>query len=157
VPRSSAGLLLFRSRDGAVEVLIVHPGGPLWAGKDEGAWSIPKGEYGEGEDPAEAAAREFREELGFDPPPGSWLELGEIRQAGGKRVQAWALRASVDLTDVVSNTFDMEWPPRSGQRHSFPEIDRAAWVSLDEARDKLNPAQRPLLDQLPEGAGTEAP
>ena len=157
MPRSSAGLLLFRSRDGAVEVLIVHPGGPLWAGKDEGAWSIPKGEYGEGEDPAEAAAREFREELGLDPPPGPWLELGEIRQAAGKRVQAWALHASVDLADVVSNTFEMEWPPRSGQRRSFPEIDRAAWVSLDEARDKLNPAQRPLLDLLPEGAGSGAP
>jgi predicted NUDIX family NTP pyrophosphohydrolase len=157
MPRSSAGLLLFRFDDGAFEVLIVHPGGPLWTRKDEGAWSIPKGEYGEGEDPAVAAAREFREELGLDPPPGPWLDLGEIRQAGGKRVRAWALRASVDVSEVVSNTFEMEWPPHSGQLQSFPEIDRAAWVSLEEARDKLNPAQRQLLDLLPGVDGTGAP
>jgi predicted NUDIX family NTP pyrophosphohydrolase len=130
------------------EVLLVHPGGPFWAKKDAGAWSIPKGEYVEGaEDPLECARREFEEELG-SPAPDDLTPLGEVRQKSGKRVTAWAASGDLDPAGVRSNTFTMEWPPRSGRMQEFPEIDRAGWFPLDVAREKLNPAQAELLDRL---------
>jgi predicted NUDIX family NTP pyrophosphohydrolase len=134
--------------DGAPEVLLVHPGGPLWARKDAGAWSIPKGEYDVGEEPLSAARREFEEELGAPPPPGEPLALGEIRQRSGKRVQAWALAGDLDASTVTSNTFELEWPPRSGRMREFPEVDRAEWFPLALARERINPAQVELLDRL---------
>ncbi len=144
----SAGLLLHRHREGRPEVLLVHPGGPFWASKDEGAWSIPKGEFGEGEPPLDAARREFTEELGSSPPIGGEQDLGSIRQRGGKEVVAWALEGDLDVTTVRSGTFEMEWPPRSGRTESFPEVDRAAWFDLTTARTKVNPAQAELIDRL---------
>jgi predicted NUDIX family NTP pyrophosphohydrolase len=149
VPRVSAGLLLYREGPaGAVEVLLVHPGGPLWARKDAGAWSIPKGEYGEDDDPAVRAEEEFAEELGQRAPPGPRLDLGEVRQAGGKRVRAWAVRGDIDAGATTSNMFEMEWPPRSGEHRTFPEVDRAAWFSVAEARTKLLAGQLPLRERL---------
>ena len=151
MPKTSAGLVVHRLRDGQREVLLVHPGGPYWRNKDDGAWSIPKGEVEEGEDPLTEAAREFGEELGVAPPDvGSATPLGEIRQAGGKRVLAWALEGDLDVEEIESNTFEMEWPPRSGRTAEFPEVDRAWWFGLDEARRKLLSGQRPLLDRLSE-------
>ena len=144
----SAGLLLYRVRDGAPEVLLGHMGGPFWARKDERAWSIPKGEYGDDEDPLAAARREFVEETGSPPPDGEAVPLGEVRQSGGKRVVAWALEGDLDPATVRSNTFVMEWPPRSGRQQEFPEIDRAAWFDLDAARRKVVKGQVPLLDAL---------
>jgi predicted NUDIX family NTP pyrophosphohydrolase len=127
----------------------VHPGGPFWVRRDVGAWSIPKGEYEPGEDPLDAARREFEEELGTPPPSDPEPEdLGEVRQKGGKRVRAWAIPGELDTATVTSNTFEMEWPPRSGNRIEVPEVDRAEWFSLEDAREKLNPAQVPLLDRL---------
>jgi predicted NUDIX family NTP pyrophosphohydrolase len=148
--KRSAGILLHRHRDGALEVLLVHPGGPFWANKDAGAWSIPKGEYEDGEDARACALREFAEELGSAPPDGELVDLGEIRQRGGKVVTAWALAGDADADAIRSNTFSMEWPPRSGTMREFPEVDRAAWFSLDEARERILPAQAPLLDRLAE-------
>jgi predicted NUDIX family NTP pyrophosphohydrolase len=145
---ASAGILLYRVRDDGPEVLLVHPGGPLWARKDAGAWSIPKGEYDVGEEPLSAARREFEEELGAPPPPGEPLALGEIRQRSGKRVQAWALAGDLDASTVTSNTFELEWPPRSGRMREFPEVDRAEWFPLALARERINPAQVELLDRL---------
>src|SRR3954470_17327227 len=142
--KTSAGLLLFRERSGALEVFLVHPGGPFWASKDEGAWSIPKGELGDGEDPLAAAKRELEEEVGA-------VELGElfalepVRQSGGKVVHAWAARAEFDPGSLASNTFTIEWPPRSGHMRAFPEVDRAAWLAVDEARRKILRAQEPLI------------
>lgn len=150
MPKRSAGLLMYRN-EGALEVLLVHPGGPYWARKDDGAWSIPKGEYTEGEDPAAVAAREFCEELGSAPPTDGWLDLGEVTQAGGKRVCAWAVAGNLDPSTVVSNTFEMEWPPRSGTLQSFPEIDRAEWFDLSTAQEKVNSGQRPLIEALVRG------
>jgi predicted NUDIX family NTP pyrophosphohydrolase len=147
VARVSAGLLLYRRSAGALEVFLVHPGGPFWARKDAGAWSIAKGEIGLEEDPLAAARREFAEETGLSA-DGAFLPLSPIRQSGGKIVQAFALESDCDPQAIRSNTFEIEWPPRSGQRQSFPEIDRAAWFSLDEARQKINPAQIALLDEL---------
>jgi predicted NUDIX family NTP pyrophosphohydrolase len=144
----SAGILLYRRRDGELEVLIVHPGGPLWARRDAGAWSIPKGEYAPDEEPLAAARREFEEELGIAPPEGPVLDLGEIRQRGGKLVRAWALEGDLDATAVTSNTFELEWPPRSGRLIEVPEVDRAEWMALERAREKINPAQAELLDRL---------
>lgn len=146
--KRSAGLLVHTERGGELQVLLVHPGGPLWQGKDHGAWSIPKGEHAAEEDPLTVAWREFREELGVDPPAGEPLPLGEVTQSGGKRVTAWALRGNVDVSQVVSNEFELEWPPRSGQIRRFPEIDRAAWMPVADARDKLLSGQVPLLDRL---------
>ena len=146
----SAGILLHRGRGPDLEVLLVHPGGPVWARRDAGVWSIPKGEYGEDEDPLQAARREFTEELGSPAPDGQPLELGEIRQKSGKRVIAWALPGDLDTERITSNTFTMQWPPRSGRLQEFPEVDRAQWFGLDEAREKLNPAQVALLDRLAE-------
>jgi predicted NUDIX family NTP pyrophosphohydrolase len=147
--RTSAGLLLYRRNTGGdLEVLLVHPGGPIWAHRDAGAWSIPKGEYTADEDPAARAEVEFAEEIGQPPPSAPRVDLGEVVQAGGKRVRAWAVSGDVDVTTVTSNEFEMEWPPRSGRRQSFPEVDRAAWFTLPDARAKLNGAQLPLLDRL---------
>lgn len=149
MPKLSAGLLLHRrSPEGEVEVLLVHPGGPFWARKDEGAWSIPKGEYAPGEDPLAAARREFVEELGLPVPDGEVVDLGEVRQAGGKVVTAFALEADLDLTGFASNTFETEWPPRSGRRQTFPEVDRAEWVPLPRARLLILAGQLPLLARL---------
>ena len=148
MPQRSAGLLLYRRAAGSLEVLLVHPGGPFWKNKDEGAWSIPKGLYEPGERPLDAARREFREELGAEPPEGDSLELGEIRQGGGKLVVAWAIEGDLDVSQVESNTFEMEWPPRSGKVAAFPEIDRADWFGVQEARLKILKGQVPLLDRL---------
>ena len=147
MPQQSAGLLLYRRRNGALEVLLVHPGGPFWAKKDEGAWTIPKGEIEPGEDPLAAARREFREETGQDV-AGEFHALGACRQAGGKIVLAWAIEAAFDEAALRSNEFEMEWPPRSGRRRSFPEIDRAQWFALDEARRRINKGQVTLLDEV---------
>jgi predicted NUDIX family NTP pyrophosphohydrolase len=149
MPKLSAGLLVYRRGDREVEVLLVHPGGPYWAKKDEGAWSIPKGEYDPDEDPLEVALREFEEEIGRTPPgPAGAVWLGELRQPSGKIVSAWAVEGDVDVSDVQSNTFQMEWPPRSGQTGEFPEVDRAGWFGLDEARRKLLRGQLGFIDRL---------
>lgn len=145
--KQSAGLLVYRVRDSGPEVLLVHPGGPFWKDKDANAWSIPKGEYLEGEEPLDAARREFLEETGFTA-TGEFIALTPIRQAGGKIVTAWALEADFDAKAARSNRFSMEWPPRSGRIQEFPEIDRAEWFTLDEARNKINKAQAALLYEL---------
>jgi predicted NUDIX family NTP pyrophosphohydrolase len=155
--RRSAGILLYRPRtnedESALEVLLVHPGGPFWTRRDAGAWSIPKGEYAPGEDPLDAARREFEEELGAAPPDGPGLDLGEIKQKGGKLVCAWALEGDLDATEIRSNTFTVEWPPRSGRMRPFPEVDRAEWFTLQAAKEKINPGQAQLLDRLAERVG----
>jgi predicted NUDIX family NTP pyrophosphohydrolase len=148
LPPLSAGLLLYRTREGIREVLLAHPGGPFWARRDDGAWSIPKGEVDEGEDPYAAARREFAEELGAVPPDGDPLPLGEVRLKSRKRVIAWALEGDFEPDQLVSMTFEMEWPPRSGRTATYPEVDRAAWFDLETARVKLNAGQVPLLDAL---------
>lgn len=145
----SAGILLYKRLDGELRVLLAHPGGPFWRGRDAGAWSIPKGEYAEGEDPQSAARREFREELGSDA-PAALTPLGEITQKGGKHVVAFAAEGNFDTSQLRSNTFEIEWPPRSGRRESFPEVDRVAWFALAEASGKILPAQVPLLTRLAE-------
>jgi predicted NUDIX family NTP pyrophosphohydrolase len=143
----SAGLLLYRRGAGGIEVLLAHPGGPLFAKKDAGAWSIPKGESGREEDLLERARIEFREELGAEPPPGPWLELGSIKQKGGKRVYAWACEGDF-AGPARSNTFRMEWPPRSGKLVDFPEVDRVEWFGVAEARVRINAAQARLIEVL---------
>jgi len=145
--RRSAGILLHRGDGDALEVLLVHPGGPAWSKRDLGAWSIPKGEYSDGEDPLDAARREFEEELGSAVPTGAAEDLGEIRQRSGKRVHCWAIAGDLDENEVVSNTVDFEWPPRSGRIIEIPEVDRAEWFGLDTAREKINAGQVPLLDR----------
>ncbi|HYO04345.1 MAG TPA: NUDIX domain-containing protein [Mycobacterium sp.] len=148
MPRTSAGLLLYRGGADGVEVLIGHPGGPFWARKDEAAWSIPKGEYTDDEDPWVAAQREFVEEIGLPVPDGPRIALPPVKQSGGKIVTAFAVEADLDVTDSVSNTFELEWPKGSGKFKEFPEIDRLAWLSVAEAQVKLLKGQRPLLDAL---------
>lgn len=145
--RRSAGILAYRRRSGATEVLLVHPGGPYWSNKDLGAWSIPKGERSDAEDAAAAAQREFEEETGWRL-EGPLLPLGECHQNGGKIVEAFATEASFDVTTLGSNLFEMEWPPRSGRTQSFPEVDRAEWLPLPEASRKIIAGQRPFLDRL---------
>jgi predicted NUDIX family NTP pyrophosphohydrolase len=146
--KKSAGLLMYRRTDvGSLEVLLAHPGGPFWRGKDEGAWTIPKGEYDENEDPLLAAIREFGEETAFAVSP-PFLPLGAIVQKSGKHITAWAFAGDCDPAQLRSNTFEIEWPPRSGRMRSFPEIDRVEWLVLDAARRKINPAQCALLDRL---------
>lgn len=140
--------MLYRQHDAGVEVLLVHPGGPYWQKRDEGAWSIPKGEHDEGEDPLAAACREFREETGCDLPDVEWADLGTVRQRGGKVVAAWAGPADLDPSRIRSDTFELEWPPRSGRRLAFPEVDRAAWFDLATARRRINPGQMPFIDRL---------
>jgi predicted NUDIX family NTP pyrophosphohydrolase len=152
----SAGLLLYRRPSGtAVELLIVHMGGPFWKNRDAGGWSIPKGELEEGDDPLAVALREFEEELGTRAPDVELVDLGEVRQAGGKRVVVFAGESDFDADDISSNTFTIEWPPRSGKQQEFPEIDRAAWVSADEARVKLVKAQVEFVDRLVALAGAD--
>ena len=151
--RRSAGLLLYRRVGAAgdparVDVLIGHMGGPLWVRRDEGAWTIPKGEYGDDEAPVDAARREFTEELGLPAPGGDLLDLGEVRQSGGKTVRAWAVEADLDPADVVPGTFTMTWPPRSGRQAEFPELDRVAWHHPDDATRLLVTAQRAFVERL---------
>lgn len=145
--KQSAGLLLYRIEKQDIYVLLVHPGGPFWSRKNKGVWSVPKGEYDEREDPLKAAQREFSEETGFSI-SGVFTPLGTIQQKGGKRVTAWAVQSKLDPADIQSNTFEMEWPPKSGHIQEFPEVDRADWFSLSDARDKLIPSQHPFLDRL---------
>ena len=148
MPKLSAGLLLYRVDNGAVEVLIGHPGGPFWAKKDDGAWSIPKGEYAADEDPWIAARREFEEELGKPPPDGPRIDLPPLKQPSGKIITAFAVRGDLDLAGTASNTFTLEWPKGSGNVREYPEIDRVDWFSVARARSKLLKGQRPLLDHL---------
>lgn len=147
MPEHSAGILLYRRRGGALEVLLVHPGGPFWRTKDAGAWQIPKGKVDEGETLLAAACREFEEELG-SVPTGEARPLGRVRQAAGKLVDAFALEGDLDAHAITSATFEMEWPPKSGALRSFPEVDQARWFTMDEARAKMLVSQLPLLDQL---------
>ncbi len=148
MPKTSAGILMYRCTD-ELEVLIVHPGGPFWVNKHEGAWSIPKGEFDPGsEAPLDAAIREFSEELGHPLPGSNRIPLGEVTQKGGKRIAAWAVEGDIDTDAVVSNTFEIQWPPGSGRLQEFPEVDRAEWVAIDAARRLLNPAQVAFLERL---------
>jgi predicted NUDIX family NTP pyrophosphohydrolase len=148
VARRSAGILLYRLTGEGPEVLLVHPGGPFWAKRDEGVWSIPKGEYGEDDDPLTAALREFEEETGTPLEPGDLVELGSVKQKSGKVVVAWAIRGDLDADAIHSNTFAMEWPPRSGRTAEFPEVDRAGWFDPSAARRKLVEAQAAFVDRL---------
>jgi predicted NUDIX family NTP pyrophosphohydrolase len=151
VPKMSAGLLVYRRNDAGIEVLLVQTGGPYWAKRDDGAWSLPKGEFEPGEDPLEVAVREFGEELGSDPPDrADAVSLGQLRQPSGKVVSAWALEGDLDVSESRSNTFEMEWPPRSGRTREFPEVDRAGWFDLPAARRKLLRGQVGFLDRLEE-------
>lgn len=154
MPKQSAGILLFRRRNGQLEVLLVHPGGPFWRNKDEGAWTIPKGEIAEGESPFETARREFEEETGVKA-AGEFLELTPVTQKGGKMVHAWAVEGDLDTSAVKSNTFRMEWPPKSGKYAEFPEIDRAEFFDLEGAKRKINSGQVALIDQLLQSIGKE--
>jgi len=147
MPRKSAGLLPFRKTAAGLQVLLVHPGGPFWASKDNGAWSIPKGELVMDEEPLAAARREFREELGTEP-VGEIIPLEPVKQPGGKLILAWAIQLDFDSSTLKSNTFSIEWPPRSGQQMTFPEVDRAEWFDIASARQRILKGQAPLLDQL---------
>jgi predicted NUDIX family NTP pyrophosphohydrolase len=147
--KRSAGILLYRVR-GELEVLLVHPGGPFWSKKDDGAWFVPKGELEPQEEPLIAARREFREELGHDLPPGEPRSLGSVNNKSGKLIYAWALEGDLDTDTVRSNTFELEWPPRSGKMRNFPEVDRASFFSLTRAATKIHPAELPFLDRLRE-------
>jgi len=146
--KHSAGLLIHRGSGGALEVLLVHPGGPFWSKKDDGAWFIPKGEIEPGEDALGAARREFHEELGLEPPPGEPLALGSVKNKSGKTIHAWALAGDLDLAGFHSNAFELEWPPRSGQTQRFPEVDRARYFGVVEVSVKMNPGELPLFERL---------
>jgi predicted NUDIX family NTP pyrophosphohydrolase len=150
VAKTSAGILLYRGEGDSLEVLLVHPGGPFWAKKDEGAWSIPKGELDDGEEPRACALRELEEEIGssLGLVPEQLNELGEVRLKSGKRVQGWAAEGDFDPSTLRSNSFAMEWPPRSGKEREFPEVDRAEWFAPEQARPKINPAQAAFIDRL---------
>lgn len=147
MPKQSAGILLYRNKANHLEVFLVHPGGPFFKNKDEGVWSIPKGEFLDDEDPLTAAKREFMEEIG-QPIDGGFIKLSPVQLKSGKIVHAWAVEGDIDNEVITSNLFEMEWPPKSGKMQSFPEVDRAAWFGLDEAKVKLNPAQIALLEEL---------
>jgi predicted NUDIX family NTP pyrophosphohydrolase len=155
VAKRSAGILLFRGRGPALRLLLVHPGGPFWAKKDLGAWSIPKGESEEGEDALAVARREFEEELGSRAPAGEVIDLGELVQPSRKVVTAFAIEGDFDASRLASNLFEMEWPPKSGRVQSFPEVDRAQWFTVEEAREKILPGQRPFIDRLLERLGEQ--
>jgi predicted NUDIX family NTP pyrophosphohydrolase len=146
--KMSAGILLYRFRNSTLEVFLVHPGGPYWSKKDLGAWSIPKGEYVTGDDPLAAAKREFQEETGFAPAIGELSPLCDIKLSSGKVITAWAVEGNCDAGAIRSNSFSMEWPPRSGRKQEFPEVDRAAWFTLPEAEAKIHPAQQEFLNRL---------
>lgn len=148
--KHSAGLLVFRENNGVLELFIVHPGGPFWARKDDGAWSFPKGEYAESEDPQEAARREFKEEIGQTAPDGELLDLGEIKQSSGKIVRMFAVQGNVDENNISSNTVEIDWPPRTGKKMTIPEVDRAMWATADLARIKLVKGQVGFVDRLQE-------
>lgn len=156
MPQRSAGLLMYRRAGGGVVLLLVHPGGPFWAKKDEGAWSIPKGLLDEGEEPMAAGAREFEEETGLRP-TGSFLEVGQFKQPSGKLILVWAVDGDFDVATLRSNSFPMEWPPRSGRTQEFPEVDRAGWFAPAEAMRKLVKGQRPIVLALLKKLGLEAP
>ena len=147
MPKRSAGLLMYRLRNSELQVFVVHPGGPFWSKKDLGAWSIPKGEYVSDEEPLEVARREFEEETGFSS-KGNFIGLGDLKQPGGKIVTAWAFEGDCDPKKLRSNTFMMEWPPRSGRQIEVPEVDRGCWYSIEDARRRLLPSQRAFLDRL---------
>jgi predicted NUDIX family NTP pyrophosphohydrolase len=149
MPKRSAGIVMYRRVGRGIELLLVHPGGPFWNKRDAGAWSIPKGEYAPGEDPLAVAVREFEEETGVRP-AGEFRPLGELVQKGGKIVTAWAVEGGLDPAAIRSNMFEIEWPPRSGRKAAFPEIDRAGWFSPDEAREKILPSQIPFIARLEE-------
>ncbi|SDA28215.1 Predicted NTP pyrophosphohydrolase, NUDIX family [Nitrosospira sp. Nsp18] len=155
MPKTSAGILPYRSKDGRWEVLLVHPGGPFWAKKDLGSWSIAKGEYEEGEDPLQAALREFLEETGHQP-AGPFLPLAQRKQPGGKLIDAWATESDWDSSKLVSNTFSIEWPKGSGRVQTFPEVDRAEWFEISEAARRILPGQRGFLDELYEKLSTSS-
>ena len=155
MPKKSAGILPYRRRDGRLEVLLVHPGGPFWAKKDLGSWSIAKGEYEEGEDPLQAALREFLEETGHQP-AGPFLPLAQRKQPGGKLIDAWATENDWDSSKLISNTFSMEWPKGSGRLQAFPEVDRAEWFEISEAAQRILPGQRGFLDELYEKLSTSS-
>ncbi len=148
MPRLSSGLLLFRWRENSLEVLLVHMGGPFWRRRDSGAWSLPKGEHEPREDSLVAARREFAEELGLAPPNGAALDLGSLKQPSGKLIHGWALQADIDVSEIRSNTFELEWPRGSGELQPFPEVDRAGWFGLTAARERLIGGQLPFLDLL---------
>jgi predicted NUDIX family NTP pyrophosphohydrolase len=152
MPKQSAGLLLYRRREGQLEVFLVHPGGPFWQSKDLGAWSIPKGEFTADDDPLEVAKRELLEETGLSV-DGPFTPLEPFRQRGGKIVHAWIVESDIEPGDVKSNTFSIEWPPRSGRQQTYPEVDRAEWFSLEAARQKILSSQQPILDQLAKTTG----
>jgi predicted NUDIX family NTP pyrophosphohydrolase len=156
MPRLSAGIVLYRKRGNDLELFLVHPGGPFWKSKDEGAWSFPKGEYSEPEDPLEVAKREFLEETG-SPIDGTFLQLTPRKQKGGKVVSLWAVEGDCDARAIRSNTFAAEWPPRSGKFERFPEVDRAAWFPPQTAKEKINPGQAPAIDELLEKLGLRTP
>ena len=145
--KKSAGILLYRFSGGRLEILLVHPGGPFWAKKDEGAWSVPKGEFDDTENPLSAAKRELEEETGITA-EGNFIELTPVKQKSGKWVYAWVLEKDVDTARIKSNNFEIEWPPKSGKKKSFPEIDKAAWFGLAEAKEKILPGQLPLVNEL---------
>ena len=147
--KRSAGLLMFRRKGGELEVFLVHPGGPFWSGKDAGAWTVPKGEYVEGEEPLDAAKREFAEETGFEA-RGEFIDLGTVRQTSGKIVNAWAFEGDCDPEKLVSNTCEIEWPPRSGRKLEIPEVDRGAWFPMEAARKRILKTQEGFLDVLGE-------
>jgi len=154
--KKTAGLLLYRIRDSAVEVFLVHPGGPFWAKKDEGAWSIPKGEFADDEQPLSAATREFQEETGFSM-EGNFMALAPLKQRSGKLVYAWALEGDCDAGAIKSNLFSMEWPPRSGKRQEYPEVDRASWFTLESAKRRIVPGQIAFLEELQQMLDRDAP
>lgn len=148
--KQSAGLLVYRIQNGTVEVLLVHPGGPFWAKKDAGAWSIPKGEFMEGVEPLLAAKREFKEETGYQAPAGEMGGIGSVKLSSGKTIFAWTVAGDIDAKAIKSNMFELEWPPRSGNKQEFPEVDRAGWFTLPTAAEKLHKGQVPFLERLVE-------
>jgi len=156
MPRQSAGLLMYRRRKGVVQVLLIHPGGPFWANKDAGAWSIPKGEFSGDENALTAARREFEEETGFLP-AGRFVQLTPVKQPSGKVIHAWALEGDLDATAIRSNTFTLEWPPQSGVHQEFPEVDRAAWFTIEAAKEKIIKGQTDFIDELQRIIETDSP